>query len=336
MLGIGTREEFEAWIEASTGAFSQFSGLAAFGGPATAPDALEVAALEDLTVQTFRVAIQSCIDYLETLDLAAIRMQFSLVKNQFSLSDDEIRTIEEALDRGTADLTAQYRQILEALKDEPGSAGLFGALGFGGDGSGGEGDDGAEAGGAQLSDDDDDGGAVSGGGRPSSGDDDLSGGKGADKIDLKGGDDVYSAGRGNDVVRGGGGDDDLSGGAGRDKLFGGAGRDDLSGGAGNDRLAGGKGNDMLAGGRGDDVLLGGGGNDAFVFSGQGRDVVKRFQDDRDALLIDIEQTVSNARAWLKANADVVNGDLVIEVGRGEIVLDDFGGWKKLVDDIEFI
>lgn len=81
--------------------------------------------------------------------------------------------------------------------------------------------------------------------------------KGADILDLGGGDDTGG---------GGGGNDSILGGNGRDSILGGSGRDLLNGGAGKDTLSGGDGNDTLRGSGGIDRLTGGSGADRFVFA----------------------------------------------------------------------
>lgn len=136
---------------------------------------------------------------------------------------------------------------------------------------------------------------------------------GADRIELAGGNDLFSAGGGNDLIQGNGGNDTLIGGSGRDRVEGGRGHDRLSGDAGNDRLSGHTGSDHLSGGsghdtltggdgsdrliggtgadwliagRGDDRISGGSGADGFVFnSGDGQDIVTDFAADQDKIKI---------------------------------------------------
>lgn len=116
---------------------------------------------------------------------------------------------------------------------------------------------------------------------------------GNDIFRLRGGADEVFAGAGRDRVFGGAGDDRLSGEGGRDRLFGEGGDDTLSGGAGDDRLIGDAGRDRLSGNGGDDeidggagrdTLIGGGGADTFIFhAGDGRDVIRDFEDGTDVL-----------------------------------------------------
>jgi hypothetical protein len=94
----------------------------------------------------------------------------------------------------------------------------------------------------------------------------VPGTKGADELDMRGG---------NDKVHARGGDDTVDGGAGNDRLRGGQGDDALFGGDGKDRLRGGQDNDFLDGGDGNDYLNGGGdGRDKDkIVCGEGHDVV---------------------------------------------------------------
>ncbi len=92
----------------------------------------------------------------------------------------------------------------------------------------------------------------------------------------------------------------------------------LEGGAGDDVIIGGEGDDVLTGGEGDDVLIGGGGNDIFDF-GPGDDIeIQGFMagagtEDR----IDL-RGVKDATSfdWVKARAQDVKGDVVIDLGNG--------------------
>jgi Ca2+-binding RTX toxin-like protein len=69
-----------------------------------------------------------------------------------------------------------------------------------------------------------------------------------------------------------------------EKLVGGNTDDRLFGNGGNDTLVGGRGRDILVGGSGNNVLTGGKGNDIFVLEkGDGRSIVKDFQDQKDKL-----------------------------------------------------
>ncbi|MFO7854244.1 MAG: hypothetical protein R6V44_03300 [Paracoccaceae bacterium] len=118
------------------------------------------------------------------------------------------------------------------------------------------------------------------------GDDVLLGRKGNDALIGGGGNDKLIGHGGDDLLKGGGGDDLLKGGGGEDLLKGQKGDDVLKGGGGNDKLIGGGGKDALQGQKGNDKLIGGGGKDEFVFKrGDGRDVVKDWQDGRDSIVI---------------------------------------------------
>lgn len=83
------------------------------------------------------------------------------------------------------------------------------------------------------------------------------------RVDLEGGNDVFSVGP--DVqavsVKGGLGHDKITGGDGNDTLVDNVGNDTIFGGAGDDLIIGGKGRDSLDGGAGDDLIRGGADND---------------------------------------------------------------------------
>ncbi|GAB4537347.1 MAG: hypothetical protein Tsb0019_38560 [Roseibium sp.] len=87
----------------------------------------------------------------------------------------------------------------------------------------------------------------------------------ADRIVLKGGDDVAAGGDGDDIMNGGRGDDFLAGQLGDDRLSGGADNDMLIAGPGDDVLIGGAGNDILVMGSGQQKASGGIGSDVFIF-----------------------------------------------------------------------
>lgn len=113
---------------------------------------------------------------------------------------------------------------------------------------------------------------------------------------------------GNDTLIGKGGNDELDGDAGNDRLSGGAGNDELDGDNGRDELNGGAGRDELDGGRDRDDLTGGKGRDDFEFDdGDGRDVIRDFEDGRDIIIIDS----SSAKTF---------GDLVIRNRSGDATI----------------
>ena len=111
----------------------------------------------------------------------------------------------------------------------------------------------------------------------------FSGGDGADRLILGGGNDTGIGGSGNDFILGEIGDDALYGGNNDDDLRGSTGQDTLSGGNGNDSLVGGQGDDVLNGDSGSDTMVGGTGDDTFranaatdiivEAAGEGRDLV---------------------------------------------------------------
>lgn len=127
---------------------------------------------------------------------------------------------------------------------------------------------------------------------------------------LRGNDEIYGNNY-NDMIRGFGGDDELHSYNGRDKIFGGNGNDSIYAGAGKDKLIGGRGSDLLQGDQGNDLLKGGGGRDFFAFNTDGgifdlgRDRIKRFQEDRDRIMIeeiyrnDIEVSRANGNTYIE-------------------------------------
>ncbi|MDF1715541.1 MAG: calcium-binding protein [Antarcticimicrobium sp.] len=105
--------------------------------------------------------------------------------------------------------------------------------------------------------------------RTGTGDDVAFGGRGRDKLLLGSGDDRAFGGGGRDVISGQTGHDWIDGEAGNDVLRGGGGNDWLIGGDGRDRLVGDSDDDFLDGGAGDDVLIGGDGADTYIVSAYG-------------------------------------------------------------------
>ena len=152
------------------------------------------------------------------------------------------------------------------------------------------------------------------------GDDHLQGGAGDDRLFGCAEDDELEGGAGKDGLFGGLGDDHLFGDSGNDHLRGGHGNDVLHGGSGNDRMYGGKGDDTIVGGdghdwirgeKGDDVLTGGAGNDHFIVNAFscGNDVITDFEVGADSLLL-------FNRVWFWTDYSEVDGDVVIDLGRG--------------------
>lgn len=86
--------------------------------------------------------------------------------------------------------------------------------------------------------------------------DSVSGLRGADRVDGRGGSDRLNGGRGPDRVYGGPGDDTLCGGDGPDRVIGGPGNDTIYGEELDDYLIGDTGDDSILGGQGDDRVLG--------------------------------------------------------------------------------
>lgn len=127
-------------------------------------------------------------------------------------------------------------------------------------------------------------------------------------------DDVINGGDGNDFLRGRQGWDELNGGEGHDTLAGNRGADVLIGGEGDDVLRGGTGRDYLDGGVGDDILNGGRDADVFIYrSGDGEDIVRRFDVDEDYFILQGSD--------FSSFQDVL--DNAVETRRGvEIVFDD--------------
>ena len=157
------------------------------------------------------------------------------------------------------------------------------------------------------------------------GDDRLKGGQGDDRLigdqgrdRLTGGDgrDRLDGGAGKDRLDGGGGRDRLEGGAANDRLVGEGGDDVLRGGAGRDVLQGGGGNDRLDGGRGADLLIAGGGRDRIEFDrGDGRDVVKGWENGEDRFVIDIK-----GLSFRDLDIEQHRKHAVVDYGKGEFTL----------------
>jgi Ca2+-binding RTX toxin-like protein len=119
-------------------------------------------------------------------------------------------------------------------------------------------------------------------------------------------------------IRGTNGNDRLKGTDGNDVITGLGGSDRLEGDKGNDRLFGGGGDDRLKGDNGDDVLSGGAGADRFVFeTGDGRDVVKDFEDGIDR--IDFLDFGFASAQQAKSFATQVGANVVFDFGGGNVV-----------------
>ena len=136
------------------------------------------------------------------------------------------------------------------------------------------------------------------------------GNTGANRLTGNAGDNALAGGDGADHVDGGIGNDTVAGDGGADKLLGGAGDDLISGGAGADTLGGGSGADVLTGGQGDDFMCGDAGADVFQFrSGDGRDRIKAFNTDEDALhfvgvtAADLVWTADSRGIWAEYGAE---------------------------------
>lgn len=153
----------------------------------------------------------------------------------------------------------------------------------------------------------------------------LGGTKGADKIVGSDGHDLMIGFAGSDTLSGGKAADDLYGGLGRDVLWGNRGHDLLVGGGGNDTLHGGAHGDTLDGGAGSDLLFGDSGQDTFVFAKGGYDHVADFtsQDKLDLSAYSDFETLADVRDHTVER----NGNLVIELDNGAVILDDYAGHK---------
>jgi Ca2+-binding RTX toxin-like protein len=178
------------------------------------------------------------------------------------------------------------------------------------------------------------------------GKDSLLGGDGNDQLDGGGDDDYLTGGDGNDLLILGAGNDSGYGGKGADTIHGRVGNDLLMGEDGNDILNGNKGSDTLIGGIGDDILTGGEGNDEIdggagrdwiyldsgndtATGGEGRDTFVFAAAGGSASITDFDpgQDVLDLSAHnlgglrdLRAAATNVNGDLLIDLGGGQITL----------------
>ena len=167
----------------------------------------------------------------------------------------------------------------------------------------------------------------------------------------------YRAGSGNDTITGNGaknklygndGADTLKGLKGSDKLFGDAGNDKLVGAGGNDRLSGGAGNDMLIGGKGkdtmigaagDDTMIGNSGADVFIYrSGDGRDTIRRFNDNKDTLRIDDKiwgGGLSKAQVLDRFGSDA-GGDAILDFGDSQKITIEGLSISQLQNDLLLI
>jgi subtilisin-like proprotein convertase family protein len=156
------------------------------------------------------------------------------------------------------------------------------------------------------------------------GNDRMFGGAGADRLNGDGGNDRLDGGAGRDTLNGHAGNDTLIGGGGNDRLFGHRGRDQLNGGNGNDLLNGGAGNDRLVGGPGADIAVGGPGADTFIFNdGHDQFTIRDFSfSDGDTLQLDSDLWTGNMTAQQVVNTfgDLVDGDLVLDFGDGDIIV----------------
>ncbi len=154
-------------------------------------------------------------------------------------------------------------------------------------------------------------------------------GRGNDRLTGNDGANRLTAGDGRDRLSGLGGDDTLKGGAGNDTAL---------GGDGNDSLLGGTGADSLDGGAGNDTLNGGDGSDRFVF-GAGADLVVDFTDDRDAIVLFLDQLgrVGATIDDILALAHVVGNQLVLDFGVGNVLtLAGVTDAATLADDIVLV
>lgn len=178
-----------------------------------------------------------------------------------------------------------------------------------------------------------------------SGNDTFNLGGGNDVAFTGAGDDIVRAGSGRDTIRGGGGDDQLFGNSGNDALRGGVGddilngqrgRDDLSGGRGNDMLDGGVARDTLDGGRGNDILTGGNGSDEFIFSdGYGQDTITDFELGADKIVLDDDLWEGDltAQEVVDMFGTVRDGQLVLDFGDNELILENLDSTADLADDL---
>jgi serralysin len=166
------------------------------------------------------------------------------------------------------------------------------------------------------------------------GNDRIDGGDQDDELHGDAGADSLLGGNGNDALSGGNGNDRMDGGLHNDDLQGGGGHDSLAGDFGDDTLAGGTGDDRIDGGRGNDRMAGNGGRDVFVFGG-GTDVITDFGP-ADRVLFDrtMDRDGTLTADDLARLADVVRGNLVIDMGgRGMLTLNgvtDAGGFLDTV------
>lgn len=133
---------------------------------------------------------------------------------------------------------------------------------------------------------------------------------------------------GTDLLRGSTFADTIDGGAGNDTITGGAGDDIIMGGAGNDRINAGAGNDRIHGGTGSDTIHGGAGADIFVMNpGDGKSVIKDFEDGIDRIEIggglefdDLRIHQRGSQTWINIDGAVMHLD---GIHPSQINADDF-------------
>lgn len=167
----------------------------------------------------------------------------------------------------------------------------------------------------------------------------LHGGNGDDHLEADAGFDWVWGGDGDDILKGGAGGDTLDGEAGNDLLFGGTGNDTLIGGADSDHLRGQDGNDTLLGGTGSDTLRGGGGADNAT-GGDGIDFFVFAPGDDTLTITDFEDGVDRLRllgynSSALSGASDVAGDVVIDLGGGDVITVENITLADLTDDIFF-
>ena len=367
MLPITNIAEFEAWTDntqlilaplAAVPSFTNFAlpeGLSRFGS----------VQFDNITVDFYLRVLESIEEELVDADFTALAPQVEIFKLQLAPFTSEFTLLEELLANDFSGLEAGIAEVRSILSGSTGTDTMEAALesvAFSGPstateesddltGDGGDnvidllgGNDAYDGRGGNDTIDGGDGLDILVGGagndRINGGADfdRILGGKGNDILNGDGGDDRVIGDAGKDKISGGAGDDDLRGLGGRDNIKGGAGNDKITAGNGNDRVDGGKGRDDIEGGAGNDTLKGGAGNDTFVFNkNNGTDVIKDFRNNKDTLEINLDGALpTDALQWLRENAEVVGGEVVITTLGGSVTLEGIGKIRLLADDIDFV
>lgn len=144
---------------------------------------------------------------------------------------------------------------------------------------------------------------------------------------------------GNDTFLLGKGNDDFFSGGGKDLLDGGWHNDILDGGKGDDTVIGGRGNDVVIGSQGDDTLTGGKGQDNFRFAKHfDKDTITDFRDNTDTIVLNdnLWKGHKSVRKVLNKFGEMVDGDLVLDFGGGDVLTVEDTKKMQLVNDVQIV